>query len=51
MAYALLILLRIALVLGVILGLGMCFVASVNGDWRIALISCAVYMFIFVMLS
>jgi hypothetical protein len=51
MAYALLVLLRIVLAAGAVIGLGMCFVASVNGDWRIALISGAVYMFSLVMLS
>jgi len=51
MAYALLILLRVALVLGVILGLGMCFYSSVHGDWQIALISFVVYAFSLVMLS
>ncbi len=51
MAYALLILLRIALVFGVVLGLSMCFYSSVHGDWPIALISAFVYSFSLVMLS
>lgn len=51
MTYILLIILRIALFFGVVLGLGMCFYASVQGDWRVALISGAVYMFSLVMLS
>ena len=47
----LLIALRAVLAVGAVLGLGMCFWASVHGDWRVALISLVVYAFSLVMLS
>jgi formate/nitrite transporter FocA (FNT family) len=51
MARALVILLRAALFAGVFIGLGTCFYASVHGDWKVAMISGAVYAFSLVMLS
>jgi hypothetical protein len=51
MTNALLILLRVTLALGAVFGLGMCFYASVHGDWQIAGISFLVYAFSLIMLS
>ena len=43
--------LRIIVLLGVILGLGLCFYAGVHGDWITSLIALSLYMFSLIILA